>query len=127
MRGWLSPASCHRLQRLVQQRVFDRLPCVLVTGKGVPDLGTRCAQLGWVALLSSTLMPCRAGGRAQATANELAAGTPCPVPSRRAFLSCLASAFPQLPLAGLVDWNPAGGACRRCCRSCIQSAMVPPC
>ncbi|KAL4859304.1 Meiotic recombination protein SPO11-2 [Chlorella vulgaris] len=28
-------------QRLAQQRFFDRVPCVLVTGKGVPDLATR--------------------------------------------------------------------------------------
>lgn len=32
-------------QRLIQQRFFDALPCVLVTGKGVPDLATR-----WVGL-----------------------------------------------------------------------------
>jgi meiotic recombination protein SPO11 len=25
--------------KLVQERVFDRLPCVLVTAKGFPDLG----------------------------------------------------------------------------------------
>ncbi|PSC71441.1 Meiotic recombination SPO11-2 [Micractinium conductrix] len=28
-------------QRLVSQRFFDRLPCIIVTGKGVPDLATR--------------------------------------------------------------------------------------
>ncbi|PRW59963.1 Meiotic recombination SPO11-2 [Chlorella sorokiniana] len=55
-------------QRLLQQRFFDTAPCILVTGKGVPDLASR----------------------------------------RVAFLSCLSSAFPNLPLVGLVDWNPAG-------------------
>ncbi|EFN54164.1 hypothetical protein CHLNCDRAFT_135583 [Chlorella variabilis] len=53
-------------QRLVQQRFFDAVPCILATGKGVPDLATR------------------------------------------AFLSGLSEAFPDLPLVGLVDWNPAG-------------------
>ncbi|KAI7841933.1 hypothetical protein COHA_004460 [Chlorella ohadii] len=35
-----------------------------------------------------------------------------------AFLSCLSSAFPHLPLVGLVDWNPAGtrfGGCNILC------------
>jgi len=27
--------------KLVQERVFDQLPCVLVTAKGFPDLATR--------------------------------------------------------------------------------------
>lgn len=30
-------------QRLARQRFFDATPCVLVTGKGMPDLGTRWA------------------------------------------------------------------------------------
>jgi DNA topoisomerase VI subunit A len=34
-------------QRLVEDRIFDHIPCVLVTAKGMPDLATRalCAKL----------------------------------------------------------------------------------
>lgn len=46
-----------RVQRLVQQRFFDAVPCILATGKGVPDLATRwearsgCWLLLWLLLL----------------------------------------------------------------------------
>lgn len=32
-------------QRLTEDRLAERLPCVLVTAKGMPDLGTRCGLL----------------------------------------------------------------------------------
>lgn len=93
-------------QRLVQQRFYDVAPCVLVTGKGVPDLATRCA------------CPLRCGGhcRWHAASNSwrclrlamLCTPAPCPSLLRSAFLSRLSAAFPHLPLCGVVDWNPAG-------------------
>lgn len=43
-------------QRLVSQRFFDRLPCIIVTGKGVPDLATR-----WVAARGMALHDRTAG------------------------------------------------------------------
>ena len=35
--------ACARPQRLAEERFFDHVPCILVTGKGVPDLATRQA------------------------------------------------------------------------------------
>ncbi|GFP88935.1 meiotic recombination protein spo11-2 [Phtheirospermum japonicum] len=59
-------------QRLAEDRVFNQIPCILITAKGYPDIGT------------SFEMP------------------------NRLFLHRMSREFPQLPILGLVDWNPAG-------------------
>ncbi|KAI3772306.1 hypothetical protein L6452_03488 [Arctium lappa] len=53
-------------QRLAEDRVFNQIPCILVTAKGYPDIATRF------------------------------------------FLHRMTQAFPEMPVLGLVDWNPAG-------------------
>ncbi|KAL7160019.1 hypothetical protein ABFS83_01G066800 [Erythranthe nasuta] len=53
-------------QRLAEDRVFNQIPCILITAKGYPDIGTRL------------------------------------------LLHRMSREFPELPILGLVDWNPAG-------------------
>ncbi|GER42523.1 type 2 DNA topoisomerase 6 subunit A [Striga asiatica] len=53
-------------QRLAEDRIFNQIPCILITAKGYPDIGTRL------------------------------------------FLHRMSREFPELPIIGLVDWNPAG-------------------
>ncbi|XP_024984774.1 meiotic recombination protein SPO11-2 [Cynara cardunculus var. scolymus] len=53
-------------QRLAEDRVFNQIPCILITAKGYPDIATRF------------------------------------------FLHRMSQAFPEMPILGLVDWNPAG-------------------
>ncbi|KAL3635606.1 hypothetical protein CASFOL_020153 [Castilleja foliolosa] len=53
-------------QRLAEDRLFNQIPCILITAKGYPDIGTRL------------------------------------------FLHRMSQEFPELPILGLVDWNPAG-------------------
>ncbi|XP_020579272.1 meiotic recombination protein SPO11-2-like [Phalaenopsis equestris] len=53
-------------QRLAEDRLFNLVPCVLLTAKGYPDIATRF------------------------------------------LLYRLNQTFPQMPILGLVDWNPAG-------------------
>ncbi|KAL7122934.1 hypothetical protein ACP275_01G075300 [Erythranthe tilingii] len=53
-------------QRLAEDRVFNQIPCILITAKGYPDIGTRL------------------------------------------LLHRMSRDFPELPILGLVDWNPAG-------------------
>lgn len=53
-------------QRLAEDRVFNQIPCILITAKGYPDIATRF------------------------------------------FLHRMTQAFPEMPVLGLVDWNPAG-------------------
>jgi meiotic recombination protein SPO11 len=62
----LPPLAISALQRLVAERFFDSLPCIIVCGKGMPDMATRV------------------------------------------LLHALHTAFPQIPMHGLVDWNPSG-------------------
>ncbi|KAL3844545.1 hypothetical protein ACJIZ3_001948 [Penstemon smallii] len=52
--------------RLVEDRIFNQIPCILITAKGYPDIGTRL------------------------------------------LLHRMSREFPELPILGLVDWNPAG-------------------
>ncbi|XP_022157159.1 meiotic recombination protein SPO11-2 isoform X2 [Momordica charantia] len=53
-------------QRLLEDRVFNHFPSILITAKGYPDIATRY------------------------------------------FLHRISEEFPNLPILGLVDWNPAG-------------------
>ncbi|XP_023752623.1 meiotic recombination protein SPO11-2 [Lactuca sativa] len=53
-------------QRLAEDKVFNQIPCILITAKGYPDLATRF------------------------------------------LLHRMSRAFPEMPIFGLVDWNPAG-------------------
>ncbi|XP_015084761.1 meiotic recombination protein SPO11-2 [Solanum pennellii] len=53
-------------QRLAEDRVFNQIPCILITAKGFPDIATRF------------------------------------------LLHRICRMFPNLPVLGLVDWNPAG-------------------
>ncbi|KAK6158278.1 hypothetical protein DH2020_005592 [Rehmannia glutinosa] len=53
-------------QRLAEDRIFNQIPCILITAKGYPDIGTRL------------------------------------------LLHRMSREFPELPILGLVDWNPAG-------------------
>nr|XP_009768827.1 PREDICTED: meiotic recombination protein SPO11-2 isoform X2 [Nicotiana sylvestris] len=53
-------------QRLAEDRVFNQIPCILITAKGFPDIATRF------------------------------------------LLHRICRAFPNLPVLGFVDWNPAG-------------------
>ncbi|KAL7597448.1 hypothetical protein Lser_V15G27599 [Lactuca serriola] len=53
-------------QRLAEDKVFNQIPCILITAKGYPDLATRF------------------------------------------LLHRMNRAFPEMPIFGLVDWNPAG-------------------
>ncbi|KAI3522596.1 hypothetical protein L1887_00505 [Cichorium endivia] len=53
-------------QRLAEDKVFNQIPCILITAKGYPDLATRF------------------------------------------LLHRMSQAFPEMPIFGLVDWNPAG-------------------
>ncbi|XP_059662277.1 meiotic recombination protein SPO11-2 isoform X2 [Cornus florida] len=53
-------------QRLAEDRIFNQIPCILITAKGYPDVATRF------------------------------------------LLHRMSRAFPELPILGLVDWNPAG-------------------
>ncbi|CAN4077656.1 unnamed protein product [Withania somnifera] len=53
-------------QRLAEDRVFNQIPCILITAKGFPDIATRF------------------------------------------LLHRMCRMFPNLPVLGLVDWNPAG-------------------
>ncbi|KAG8375019.1 hypothetical protein BUALT_Bualt10G0056000 [Buddleja alternifolia] len=53
-------------QRLAEDCVFNQIPCILITAKGYPDIGTRL------------------------------------------LLHRMSREFPELPILGLVDWNPAG-------------------
>ncbi|KVH90143.1 Spo11/DNA topoisomerase VI, subunit A [Cynara cardunculus var. scolymus] len=53
-------------KRLAEDRVFNQIPCILITAKGYPDIATRF------------------------------------------FLHRMSQAFPEMPILGLVDWNPAG-------------------
>ncbi|KAJ9555130.1 hypothetical protein OSB04_009744 [Centaurea solstitialis] len=53
-------------QRLAEDRVFNQIPCILITAKGYPDIATRF------------------------------------------LLHRMSQAFPEMPILGLVDWNPAG-------------------
>ncbi|KAK4365423.1 hypothetical protein RND71_016781 [Anisodus tanguticus] len=53
-------------KRLAEDRVFNQIPCILITAKGFPDIATRF------------------------------------------LLHRLCRTFPNLPVLGLVDWNPAG-------------------
>ncbi|MCD7455292.1 hypothetical protein HAX54_027693 [Datura stramonium] len=53
-------------KRLAEDRVFNQIPCILITAKGFPDIATRF------------------------------------------LLHRLCQTFPNLPVLGLVDWNPAG-------------------
>ncbi|PIN07896.1 Catalytic subunit of the meiotic double strand break transesterase [Handroanthus impetiginosus] len=53
-------------QRLAEDRLFNQIPCILITAKGYPDIGTRF------------------------------------------LLHRMSREFPELPILGLVDWNPAG-------------------
>ncbi|KAK6137426.1 hypothetical protein DH2020_028849 [Rehmannia glutinosa] len=53
-------------KRLAEDRIFNQIPCILITAKGYPDIGTRL------------------------------------------LLHRMSREFPELPILGLVDWNPAG-------------------
>ncbi|XP_073131202.1 meiotic recombination protein SPO11-2 isoform X2 [Henckelia pumila] len=53
-------------QRLAEDRVFNQIPCILITAKGYPDIATRL------------------------------------------LLHRMSREFSELPILGLVDWNPAG-------------------
>ncbi|XP_073316001.1 meiotic recombination protein SPO11-2 [Primulina huaijiensis] len=53
-------------QRLAEDRVFNQIPCILITAKGYPDIATRM------------------------------------------LLHRMSREFSELPILGLVDWNPAG-------------------
>ncbi|KAL8543576.1 hypothetical protein ACS0TY_004224 [Phlomoides rotata] len=53
-------------QRLAEDGLFNLIPCILITAKGYPDIGTRF------------------------------------------LLHRMSREFPELPILGLVDWNPAG-------------------
>ncbi|KAL5725543.1 hypothetical protein ACHQM5_008678 [Ranunculus cassubicifolius] len=53
-------------QRLAEDRIFNQIPCILITAKGYPDLATRF------------------------------------------LLHKISRCYPNLPILGLVDWNPAG-------------------
>lgn len=53
-------------QRLAEDRLFNQIPCILITAKGYPDIATRF------------------------------------------LLHRMSRCFPELPIFGLVDWNPAG-------------------
>lgn len=53
-------------QRLAEDNVYNKIPCILITAKGYPDIATRF------------------------------------------FIHQLSQNFPEIPIFGLVDWNPAG-------------------
>ncbi|KAL6502367.1 hypothetical protein OROHE_024645 [Orobanche hederae] len=53
-------------QRLAEDRIFNQIPCILITGRGYPDIGSRL------------------------------------------LLHRMSREFPELPILGIVDWNPAG-------------------
>ena len=100
------PTSFHHAQRLLEERLTDRVPAILLTGKGVPDLATR-----WVGCGDK-----RGPGHPRACPPRAPAQLP-PPPSpplrggcctRRALAHALLTAFPHLLPVGLVDWNPWG-------------------
>ena len=94
-------------QRLTEDRLCDRLPCVLVTAKGLPDLATRqaIACLGAAAACAARHSFSSSGAATQ----QCWAATPHPPPCHsRVFLSKLSGCYPWLPLLALVDWNPSG-------------------
>eukprot|EP00775_Hariotina_reticulata_P005622 gene5622-5861_t len=69
-------------QRLVEDRLFDELPCVIITGRGMPDIASRAFLAALVRASSSQVSAGDGGGRRSAL----------------------------IPVLGLVDWNPAGVA-----------------
>eukprot|EP00879_Flechtneria_rotunda_P028392 GHRR01030499.1.p2 GENE.GHRR01030499.1~~GHRR01030499.1.p2 ORF type:complete len:167 (+),score=61.40 GHRR01030499.1:105-605(+) len=73
-------------QRLVEDRLFDDLPCIIITGRGMPDIATRA----FVAAVTRS---------AAAGPSGVAAGS-----------NHLASNNNGLPVLGFVDWNPPGVA-----------------
>ena len=103
------------LQRLAEERFFDQVPCILVTGKGVPDLATRQAlgrapQCNALHRMLGHVACALHGGNAGLRCTCSCHPSPQFLPplACRALLSCLCDAFPQLPVVGLVDWNPSG-------------------
>ncbi|CAN6804846.1 unnamed protein product [Brassica oleracea] len=77
--------------RLVEDRVFNHIPCVFITAKGYPDIATRSNKI----LKSDN----------KTIYNIL---NSLEVELFRFFLHRMSITFPHLPILALVDWNPAG-------------------
>ncbi|KAL6549923.1 hypothetical protein OROMI_020411 [Orobanche minor] len=74
-------------QRLAEDRIFNQIPCILITGRGYPDIGTSLciySKGDYRNVMGNFEMP------------------------NRLLLHQMSREFPELPILGIVDWNPAG-------------------
>ena len=77
--------------RLAEDRFYNKYPCIIITGKGQPDVATRCVTLSVFALLSISL-----------------AATIRRFPSMRSLFLKKAKTELRIPVLGLVDSDPSG-------------------
>ena len=126
----LVASHCHHylvlcMQRLAEDRLFDTVPCIIITAKGMPDLATRAfahRQVGAACLTASALpaapfLPppaCSLGILANTLTSShpliiLPPHPPAPAHPPARMPQCrMVSQFPSLVILGLVDFNPAG-------------------
>lgn len=95
-------------QHLVQDRLWEQLPCVLLTGRGMPDMASR-------ALLAALVAGGNGGGGGGAggfdgSAGSDAAGSFGWSQQHLQQQQSQRQRATTLPVLGLVDWNPSGVA-----------------
>ena len=71
--------------RLAEDRFYNKYPCIIITGKGQPDVATRCAQCDRTRPRSSLTAPTERSLFLKKTKTEL-----------------------RIPVLGLVDSDPSG-------------------
>jgi len=76
--------------RLAEDRFYNKYPCIIITGKGQPDVATRCVTLSTFASLSVSLA-CHD-----------------PAISMRSLFLKKAKTELRIPVLGLVDSDPSG-------------------